>query len=88
MDLVQSVLLSNDYSRFLGLATGTALFGFCVEPVPDILQKAIAKSTILKFLVMMVTVICAVVPKTNKELNAIAICVVMTLIILEAFRHI
>jgi hypothetical protein len=88
MDLVQSVLLSSDYSRFFGLAIGTSLSGFCVDPVPDILQQAISKSIILKFLIMMVTIICAVVPKNNKELNAIAICVIMVLMLLEAFRQI
>jgi lysylphosphatidylglycerol synthetase-like protein (DUF2156 family) len=88
MDLVQPVLLNNNYSRFFGLALGTSLFGFCVEPVPDILKKAIAKSNILKFLVMIITVICAVVPKNNKELIAVAVCVIFVLILLEAFRQI
>ena len=88
MDLVQPVLLNTNYSRFFGLALGTSLFSFCVEPVPDILKKAIVKSTIIKFLIMMITVICAVVPKNNDELISMAVAIIIVLILLEAFRQI
>lgn len=86
MATIVNQALSNPIVNTTAFISTAVLAGYCLQPVPDSINKAFNTNHVLKFFVLFIMTVIAMTPSSDMQLGMIALVVVALLGVLEYYR--
>jgi len=78
--------LSNPVVNTAAFISTAVLAGYCLQPVPDSINKLFNENHVLKFFVLFIMTVIAMTPSSDAQVGLIALVVVALLGALEYYR--